>query len=95
MEDQTRQMRSAMDVQNRIVATEIALAKARRESKKTDREKLVLDPEDQACAKAETREYTAREDPVIESRTMPMSAAREEERPTKADEPREGGENVN
>jgi hypothetical protein len=72
---------------NRIVATEIAPAKARRESKKTDRDKIVLGPEVQACATAETQEYTAREDPVIESRTAPTSAAREEERPTKADEP--------
>ena len=31
---------------------------------------------------------------MIKSRTVPVSAAREEERPTKADEPREGGENV-
>ncbi len=78
-------MRTAMDMHNQIVAIEIALARARRESKKTDREKLVLDPEDQACDKAETQEYTARKDPVIESRGR--------ERPKKADEPTEGGEN--
>ena len=87
-------MRSAMEMLNQIVAFEIARAKAQRESKKTNREKLVLDPEDQACVKGETREYTALEDPVTESRAVPTSAAREVERPTETDEPREGGENV-
>ena len=77
-------MRNAMDMQEQIIEIEMALGRARK-AKKTDRENLVLDPVDQVCYKANTREYTARKDPVIESR--------ERERPKKADEPTEGGEN--
>ena len=77
-------MRNAMDMQKQIIDIELALGRARKAAK-TDREKLALDPEDQACYKAKTREYTARKDPEIEFR--------ERERPKKADEPTECGEN--
>ena len=66
VEDQMRHympMRNAMDMQKQIIDIELALVRARKAAK-TDREKLVLDPEDQACYKAETREYTARKDRV-------------------------------
>jgi hypothetical protein len=90
MEDQMMQithympMRSAMDMQKQIIDIELALARARKAAK-TERGKLALYPEDQACYKAKTQEYTARKDPEIEFR--------ERERPKKADEPTECGEN--
>ena len=83
MEYHYKPMRAAMEMQNQILEIEIAPARARRESKKTDREKLVLDPEDQACNK--TQQYTARKDPVIESRGREL--------PKKVDDPTDGGEN--
>ncbi len=89
MEYHYKPMRTDMDMQNQIIEIEIALARARRESKKTDREKLVLDPEDQACDKAKTQEYTARKDPVVESRggERPKKAYRAARTPSRCPTP--------
>ena len=63
MEDQMMQithympMRNDMGMQKQIIDIELALARARKAAK-TDREKVVLDPEDQVGYKAKTREYT-------------------------------------